>query len=589
MRFRLRTKFLLSMVLVSTALTMTSLLVVRRTVEEQVRGQINQDLRNSVLTFDRLQHLRQQTMGAATRLMADTPLLRALMTTEDAPTIQDASGDFWRLADSDVLVLANTGGEVMAIHSKRGNSSEDAAVQAAMRASLKESSGAQWWSIAGRLYQVWIQPIYFGTASEDHRLGYVAVGYEIDNTVARELSEVAASQVAFSYAGRVVRSTLPPEQERQLDAAEVEWSRKGGGEIQLAGEHFLAQTMNLTPPDSTPVRLVVLKSVDQATAVLTKLDQLILTLGILAVIAGSLLVFLISRTFTTPLERLVRGVRALGRGDYNYPLQVSGRDEVAELTTAFGRMRSDLQDTQRQLLEAERLATIGQMASSISHDLRHHLAAVVANSEFLAEQSRTDTERQLLYDEVRTAVNQMTDLMDSLVEFSRTSASLRTTHVHLRDVVERAVQTVRGYTQHHTAPITIHETEEPCEGNFDALRLQRVFQNLLLNACEACSQHQGKVEVYLERTAHAAKVRIVDNGRGVPPELRARIFDPFVSHGKENGTGLGLTVVQKIVQDHGGQVTLEENPGGGTVFTVDLPLDAGKARKTAAEPLPARV
>ena len=156
---------------------------------------------------------------------------------------------------------------------------------------------------------------------------------------------------------------------------------------------------------------------------LSNLNELLIALGLTAVLAGTMLVFVISRTFTRPLETLVRGVRALEQGNFEYPLEPHGGDEVAEVTGTFDRMRTNLQKTQRELLDAERLATIGRMASSISHDLRHSLAAVVANAEFLCESKLTPAQREDLYAEIRVAVNQMTDLIESLLEFSRTRES----------------------------------------------------------------------------------------------------------------------------------------------------------------------
>src|SRR5581483_7478434 len=133
------------------------------------------------------------------------------------------------------------------------------------------------------------------------------------------------------------------------------------------------------------------------TAFLDKLNHLLLGLGLAALIAGSLLVFFISHTFTRPLGSLVAGVRALEKGDFTYALDPHGGDEVAEVTGAFNRMRQSLLKTQQALLEAERLATIGRMASSISHDLRHALAAIVANAEFLCESHLTSPQREDLY------------------------------------------------------------------------------------------------------------------------------------------------------------------------------------------------
>ena len=184
----------------------------------------------------------------------------------------------------------------------------------------------------------------------------------------------------------------------------------------------------------------VLKSFDQATAFLSSLNELLIALGLTAVLAGSLLVFLISHTFTRPLEIWWRACGRWSREIMRIRWRRAGGDEVAEVTGTFDRMRTNLQKTQRELLDAERLATIGRMASSISHDLRHSLAAVMANAEFLCESNLTPAQREDLYAEIRVAVNQMTDLIESLLEFSRTRESLRPSYGDVRSAVDRAVQ-----------------------------------------------------------------------------------------------------------------------------------------------------
>ena len=171
---------------------------------------------------------------------------------------------------------------------------------------------------------------------------------------------------------------------------------------------------------------------------------------------------------------LVEGVRALEKGDFTYALDARGGDEAAEVTRAFNRMRSSLRKTQQELLEAERLATIGRMASSISHDLRHSLAAIVANAEFLCESRLSSDQREELYQEVRAAVNQMTDLIDSLLEFSRTRESLRPSYGNVRDSVERVVQATRLHPEFHQVSITVSQ-EGGSSGWFDAKKLERVL------------------------------------------------------------------------------------------------------------------
>ena len=572
-RFRLRTKFLLSMILISSGLTCTSLLVVRHSVQTQVRSEIFADLRNSADTFQSFQRQREATLARSADLLADLPNLRALMTTQHEATIQDGSTTLWRLAGSDLFVLASRAGDVVALHTSTSGFTRDLA-QEFIAKNLDQEGSVQWWFGGGHLYEVFLTPIYFGPASANRQLGFLAVGYEIDDRVTAEVSRVAASQVAFYYGDSIVRSTLPADRVSELTR---EGSRLKAADssqpvnVQLGNEQFLSTSLDLAPGKTPTVHLSVLKSYDQATAFLHSLNRLLLLLGLVAICGGSLLVFVISHTFTRPLSSLVDGVRALGKGDFSYPLTAKGEDEVAEVTLAFHRMRNNLLKTQQNLLESERLATIGRMASSISHDLRHSLAAIVANAEFLCESRLTPDQREELYQEVRVAVNQMTDLIDSLLEFSRTRESLRPSYGNLVDTVEHVLQTVKAHPEFHQVRMqVVHKGR--AEGWFDRKKLERALYNLLLNACEAMHNHSGEITVALRHIDPGVEILVSDNGRGIPEAVRDRLFQPFVSYGKENGTGLGLTVVQKIIQDHGGDVTVERSSHEGTVFKLLLPL-----------------
>ncbi len=586
-RIRLRTKFLLSMVVVSAALTFTTLLVVRHTVQQQVRLGIQRDLQNSVSAFHNFQKQREVTLERSAALLADLPNVRALMTTHDAATIQDAARDLWQLAGSDLLLLADSSGKVMALQAAPPEitvrQGQDFFPTVFPNDVLREET-RHWWYVEGHLYEVFLQDIYFGPASGHHVLGYLLLGYEIDDRVARDLSRVAASEVAFRYGDLIVRSTLKPAQESELLRVATRTAAGGppqGDLIPLGEERFLATSVDLPTPGGPALNLWVLKSFDQATAFLSSLNELLLALGLTAVLAGSLLVFLISHTFTRPLENLVAGVQALEQGDFAYPLQARGGDEVAEVTGTFDRMRKNLQKTHRELLDAERLATIGRMASSISHDLRHSLAAVVANAEFLCESNLTPGQREDLYAEIRIAVNQMTDLIESLLEFSRTRESLHPSHGDVRSAVDRAVQGVKAHPEFQRIRIRI-SGEGSTEGWFDFKKLERALLNLLLNACEVVPAESGKIDIGLRRKGESLEIRIEDNGPGIADAVRDRLFEPFVSHGKENGTGMGLTVVQKILQDHGGDVAVEQTSASGTTFRVNIPLNPSAENVLAA-------
>ncbi len=569
---RLWTKFLLSGLLSSLGLSCASLLVVRHSVGEQVREEISRDLRNAVATFHNVQRQRETDLSRSAELLANLPTLKALMTTRDAATIQDASRDIWRLSGSSVFVLADRTGRVAALHTIKPGFTRILAQQA-LEGSLAEPDIDHWWFGAGHLYEVFVQAIYFGAPGQSAALGVMAVGYEVDDQVAADIARVAASQVAFRYGNGIAISTLAPEQQAELAD---QWGRSSASlesEVQLGNENFLSSSVELSPASSrSPVRLIVLKSYDQATMFLQRLNRLLVVLGIVTVLAGGLLVSAISHKITRPLKDLVMGVRSLENGNYSYPLRAEGDDEVAELTGAFIRMRQTLQATQQQLLEAERLATIGTMASSISHDLRHALTAVLANAEFLCDSRSNSTQREDLYQEIRVAVNQMTDLIDSLVEFSRTRESLRLVFGSIETVVQRAANAVRAHPEFHQIPIVV-SGDGPARCWMDLKKMERVFYNLLLNACDAVAPESGMVRVSVSaEDENYLAIRVADNGHGIAAQVRDKLFQPFTSYGKENGSGLGLAVVQKIIQDHGGVVSVESTSSAGTVFRMALPI-----------------
>jgi len=301
------------------------------------------------------------------------------------------------------------------------------------------------------------------------------------------------------------------------------------------------------------------------------LNQRLLALGLIAILAGSAVVFFVAYTFTRPLANLVSGVQALGTGVFAYPLESRKGDEVAELTAAFDGMRTSLHRSQQELLAAERLATIGRTASSISHDLRHPLTAVVANAEFLCDEDLDAGQREELYREIRTAVDQLTDLVDSLLEFSQARESLRRVFGRVEASVDRARQTVQAHPKFHDVNIRVIATGR-CETWFDQRKVERALVNMIRNACEFVPVDSGRVEVNVREGKDNIEIRVMDNGPGIAEPIREKLFQPFVSYGKQNGIGLGLAIGQKIFQDHGGDACLESTEPGKTVFKLTLPL-----------------
>src|SRR5207244_3213191 len=167
--------------------------------------------------------------------------------------------------------------------------------------------------------------------------------------------------------------------------------------------------------------------------------------------------------------------------------------------------------------------------------------------------------RREVYQEVWRGMKLVDDLIDSLLEFARTRESLSPSYGSVSETVQRAVQAVRLHPRHHGRSIEVR-CDGPDAAWFDPRKLERALYNLLLNGCEAAPTSGGRVEVLISENAGSISIAVSDNGPGVAESIRDRLFHPFVSYGKENGTGLGLAVVQKIVQDHGGEIFVERTP-----------------------------
>jgi signal transduction histidine kinase len=164
----------------------------------------------------------------------------------------------------------------------------------------------------------------------------------------------------------------------------------------------------------------------------------------------------------------------------------------------------------------------------------------------------------------------MTDLIDSLLEFARTRESMTPATANVAETIQRSVLAVRLHPRHHNRSIDVLCGVQ-VTGWFDQRKLERALYNLLLNACEAAPPQSGVVEVTAAEVGGRITISVADNGPGIADSIRDRLFHPFVSYGKENGTGLGLAVVQKIVQDHGGEIVVERTAQGRTVFRIVLP------------------
>ncbi len=572
---RVRTRVLLIAGLIAVVMTVTggSLLIVRSRVRRNVERDLSADLTQSLITFQNLQRQRREALIHENALLADLPILKALMTTSDRRTIADGAVGLWRVAGSDLFGLAESHGRVLTVYTQGAPPSHD------LNQKLEQIVGQptkHYLASDGRLFDVSVRPLYFGDEIHGTLLGYVISGYRIDTDVIGLISRASGDDAAFFTGGTILAGTLSPNHLQELARQRSSVVSAAGGqisEVSLGGQKYLVTETDLSGESLSELHLVVLKSFDQADRATREINQLVLLLGIGALGFGSLLMIILSRIVTQPLEALARGVHAFGMGDPSHVPPTSGPREVQELSGAFARMRDEIQVTNRALLDAERLATIGSMASSVSHDLRHYLAAVYANAEFLSSSHLASDERSELLADIQVAVDGATELLDSLLILSKTGTAFHREHGSVLKIAEKAISLLRSHPE--AEGVTVHlncDVESDASAFVDVKQMQRAIYNLLLNACQSAHCTDGARDVVLSINVNddAIKLRVTDSGPGVADQIRGSLFQPFVSNGKQSGTGLGLTLANAVAKEHGGAVTLVSSRPGETIFELSL-------------------
>ena len=607
-KMRLRTKFLLSLLAISAGLTSATLFIVRYSVQNQVRDSLQVDLQNSVKTYQSFDLQRDDALTHSAALLANLPNVRALMTTRDAATIQDATADVWRQSGSDLLVFGSGAGEVLGIQT--GSPGFDrATAEALLTRSLVNKSNRDWWLGSGHLFQVWIQPIYLGTAAEGDRIGFLVLGDEVDHFAATQFGSLAAGEVAFYSGDTIVASTLPPAQQFAL-AAQLQKTPSARAslphEVQLGKERYLAATLNLSAGSGPSISLSVLKSFDKATSFLTALNRVLLALGLVSILAGSILVFLISHTFTRPLQSLVDGVRALDRGDFKYPLDTAGGDEVAEVTATFDRMRANLQKTlteqkqlEQRLRQAHKMEAIGRLAGGVAHDFNNLLTIIRGHGDILLDRAASTGADHHSLEQIQKAANRAVSMTRQLLAFSRMQV-LEPRIVDLNVVIADMGKMLPRLIGEHIE-FSFNPGAQLFMVKADPSQIEQVILNLVVNARDAMPGG-GTISVRtsnatldqaqaLQRSPMApgeyVLLSVSDTGHGMDEKTKALIFEPFFTT-KEvgKGTGLGLATVYGVVKQSGGFIWVESSPGKGTAFEIYLPKAQGKPSELEKETKP---
>ena len=209
------------------------------------------------------------------------------------------------------------------------------------------------------------------------------------------------------------------------------------------------------------------------------------------------------------------------------------------------------------------------MASSIIHDIRSPLAIIRGYAELAVTSTVSTEKRQRFANTITSEVRRLRDMAEELQEFSEDTHAVELNAISLHEVIEEVVDFLDSDFRDRGIHI-IHHAQYTGQLMLDAPRIKRILHNLAGNAADAMPDG-GTLMITATRVTEYVHLEIHDTGSGIPDEIRERIFDPFVTHGKTHGTGLGLAVVRRIVEEHHGDVSVSSSTTG-TTFTIRLPL-----------------
>ncbi len=334
------------------------------------------------------------------------------------------------------------------------------------------------------------------------------------------------------------------------------------------------------------------------TAVRDKVTLSFAVIALLCFVLIMLVTYFLTRSLMRPLEEMVSASRNIAAGDLSRRVHISDQSEFGLLATSFNdmldrisEMKSQLEQwaktleqkveertqqlvtMQTQAARQQRLASVGQLAAGVAHEINNPLGGILTFASLVQEELPAESPLRGDLDEIVQQAVRCRKIVAELLEFSR-EREAQMTLANINDVVARTLALLERQALFHDINVDRRFDPQMPMTVMDESQMQQVFMNIILNAVHAMSERGDlSIETGCDQLRQQVFVRISDTGCGIPPEHREAIFDPFfTTKDPGKGTGLGLAVAARIIQAHGGRTDVESEVGKGTTFTIFLPL-----------------
>ena len=337
--------------------------------------------------------------------------------------------------------------------------------------------------------------------------------------------------------------------------------------------HSVTHTPLLLSDVRTSVELIIAYSHRNQIEFQRRLIFILLIAGVGGLVVVYIVSYLIGIQVTKPINRLTEGATEIASGNLEHQVHVQSRDELGQLADAFNQMRADLKVNLEKLLTTERVAAWKDVARRIAHEIKNPLFPIRISVENLQHAKSKPEIFDELFDEcTETVLEEVTRLQRMVDEFSR-FARMPAPERKLADLNRIVGHATSLYAESAQSTIAIETTLAPDLPNIsvDSEQITQALENLIKNAIEAMPDG-GTLSVSTQLAANEKiQIGIQDTGAGMSSETQAQLFTPYYTT-KESGTGLGMAIVQRIITDHDGEITVNSTEGVGTTVQIELPI-----------------
>jgi signal transduction histidine kinase len=565
--------FLASAILTVLSIGVAIYLVSTRVTRESENA-LRREIESTRTLVEQVRSTRTQSFTMMARLIADAPKLKAAVDTNDPPTVADTADDYQAQLNSNVLLITNKAGAVLATVGTSPRTAAVVATQPGVKGALAGHESVSLLPQPDGILQLVTVPMSVGLAHPDI-LGTLSVGFLLGDAFAAQLKQLSGSEIAFGMDGQILASTLAKDDRAALSAL----LRESGGfaNVRLEAGDFAVLPMPLAagealPDGAGPVALILRSRTGQFRFLREIHTELTVT-AIVAVLLATLVSFAVARTITRPLAAItgvMRDVAATGDLTRKIVLRSNDRwdDEDAQLlASTFNTLTESVARAQREMAQRERLSSLGRLSTVIAHEVRNPLMIIKAALHTLRRPGATADEVREVASDIDGEVARLNRVVNDVLDFARPI----TFELAPADVNAVCRESASAAQVGPGVPVTI--AADPAAGTIrtDAERLRAALVNVIVNArhaVEGCETQ--RVTVTTRGDGDAVMITVADTGRGIDRSDLPRVFDPYFTT-KRGGTGLGLPITKNIVEALGGSIAAASEPGRGTEIRIVLP------------------